>query len=110
MRFGDEIEDIITVVAGNNDGKSYKVLYKINLPEDNPAYSFDFIGVTDEDEIIVYDVNNCNVKTNDIPEIIVNDETEEEMCFNDLEDFKLNYNYKDKEAVIEELEEYFKGN
>lgn len=63
--FGEDLEDIDTIVEIDND--SVVITASTELTEDNPAYSFGYIGITNEKELVIYTVNNCNTQQSDRP-------------------------------------------
>jgi hypothetical protein len=68
MFFGDELDDIKEFVR-DSDYNFYKIVKEISLPVSNPAYVLPHVGLTEDGEIVFYNYNNCNVKTNDVPEV-----------------------------------------
>lgn len=79
--FGDEMENIVTVVANEDEPKEdFIILDRVGLEEDNPAYSFEYVGITTKNDLVYYSVNNCNVTCADIPSGYVF--TKEEMLDN----------------------------
>jgi len=62
--FGDM--DILDVVKGDGEEEFFIVDY-VGLTERNPAYSFEYIGITEEKELVLFSKNNCNVTVADRP-------------------------------------------
>jgi hypothetical protein len=83
--FGDELEEIDTIVVDEDNGDCFILTNSISLEEDNPAYSFEMVGITEDRELVYYSINNCNVTIADRPSGYVF--TLEEM-FKRLEDGK----------------------
>ena len=66
--FGEELEEIIDIVQDERTPENtFEIIARFEMEEQNPAYEFDFIGITKEDEIVCYSINNCNVCIYDYP-------------------------------------------
>jgi len=62
-------DDLITIVEDERNGEnSFNIFKEISLDDGKSiAYYFEYIGLTDNDELIYYTVNNCDVCTYDYP-------------------------------------------
>lgn len=81
-RLFKELEGVRTVVRNTNieDEECYFLLKNsTGLTEYNPAYEFEKIGITKEDDLILFIQNNCDVKETDLPE---GQELEKEVLIN----------------------------
>lgn len=66
--FGADCEEIKTVVQDeNNPENNFLIVSSIGLEVDNPPYSFERVGITEEKELIYYSINNIDVKIDDRP-------------------------------------------
>ena len=61
-------EDIVTIVEDERDGSnSFDIIAEFSLDVPNPAYEFEHIGLTDDNTLVYYSINNCNVCIYDYP-------------------------------------------